>query len=644
MADVKNLKLWPAEDGLTDLKGQVDVDGKTIDFRTNRYSWNADIYKAELGNGTFPELYSYDEVFDENNQEPSAVRGAIVKALEKYNEEHKNEPCFETLYGRFNANSETLETDMRMTLNDKEYRLVVGDSFSGTNYVNIKDNNGLNIYTDETGVVKAEGVDTEDGKLLMAQINSIVKAAQNKANIAWRENEYCLFGKLGRDLYGIKCSKESVETHITGHKVYDDGYTQTIGNVVLHNESNGQKVALDFVLHDNLGSFDALTMYGRDVSWHYHPQIKGISDWNPKTPITQKLQNTIIAAVVDADREYTLQNERKVTMDDIKIKFDSCEYDNENDVMTTTGKANINGKEYEVTFTEHDGKIPNVNISNTDIEMGYSNGSTIDGYGLETGEGKALYDAADTIYRAVFDAADDFQHRDPDAICARISYENKGIETEEPDIQIEEMSRNTGDAGDLVGVVRINEDTLRFCADRDGSIYSLMPTAAAMQDVRTVPISDEVKTALCDAIREGIVNYIEHEENPAKDMAYPPVAPDEIKGMSVDEVIEYCDWDMDEHEDGSITLESHSPAGEDLIIETTRDSLVDDLRAEAENFDPDEHAEMWVESRGTRGVPDSIKTLVEDAEAIQQKYFQLSNAVEMAEKMQEKARSNDMER
>lgn len=95
MADVKNLKLWPAEDGLTDLKGQVDVDGKTIDFRTNRYSWNADIYKAELGNGTFPELYSYDEVFDENNQEPSAVRGAIIKALEKYNEEHKNEPCFE---------------------------------------------------------------------------------------------------------------------------------------------------------------------------------------------------------------------------------------------------------------------------------------------------------------------------------------------------------------------------------------------------------------------------------------------------------------------------------------------------------------------------------------------------------------------
>lgn len=331
-------------------------------------------------------------------------------------------------------------------------------------------------------------------------------------------------------------------------------------------------------------------------------------------------------------------------MEDIKIKFETCEYDDENDVMTTTGKANINGKEYDVTFVEHDGRIPNVIISNADIEMCYSRGSTIDGYGLETGEGKALYDAADTIYRAVFDAADDFQHRDPDAICARISYENKGIETEEPDIQIEEMSGNTGDVGDLVGVVRINEDTLRFTADRDGSIYSLMPTAAAMQDVRTVPISDEVKTALCDAIREGIVNYIEHEENPAKDMAYPPVAPDEIKGMSVDEVIEYCDWDMDEHEDGSITLESHSPAGEDLIIETTRDSLVDDLRAEAENFDPDEHAEMWVESRGTRGVPDSIKTLVEDAEAIQQKYFQLSNAVEMAEKMQEKARSNDMER
>lgn len=40
------------------------------------------------------------------------------------------------------------------------------------------------------------------------------------------------YTRLTRDLEGIKCSKESVETHITGRKVYEDGYVQTMGNVV----------------------------------------------------------------------------------------------------------------------------------------------------------------------------------------------------------------------------------------------------------------------------------------------------------------------------------------------------------------------------------------------------------------------------
>lgn len=334
------------------------------------------------------------------------------------------------------------------------------------------------------------------------------------------------------------------------------------------------------------------------------------------------------------------QDERQgSTMKEFEVNFDSCEYDAESDTMRTTGKASFNGKEYDASFIEHDGQNPAVCIRNDAVEVNYQNGGNFDGYGLNTDEGKTIRSAADSIFRTMYEKADEYQNRDAEAICARISYENKDMDDTE--LEVEDISRNTGDVGDLVGVVRINEDTLRFTADRDGSIYSLMPTAASMQDVRTVPIADEVKDAICDAIREGIVDYIEHEENPAKDMAYPPIAPDEIKGMSVDEVIEYCDWDMDEHEDGSITLESHSPAGEDLIIETSRDSLVEDLRAEAENFDPDEHAEIWAEIRGTRGVPESVRTLVEDAEAIQQKYFQLSNAVEIADREQQQERNAD---
>ena len=192
-------------------------------------------------------------------------------------------------------------------------------------------------------------------------------------------------------------------------------------------------------------------------------------------------------------------------MDECKVKFEDCEYDAETDTMTTTGKVSFNGKEYDVSFIEHDGRAPVINLSNDDVEMGYANGSTIDGYGLNTEEGKALYNAADTIYRTMFEKADEFQREDPNAICARISYESKGID--KSDIEVVSITRNKGDIGELVGFVSINDDTLRFLADRDGNIMSLMPKGTPMQDVNTVPIADEVKCVICDAIHDGILEY-----------------------------------------------------------------------------------------------------------------------------------------
>lgn len=40
------------------------------------------------------------------------------------------------------------------------------------------------------------------------------------------------------------------------------------------------------------------------------------------------------------------------------------------------------------------------------------------------------------------------------------------------------------------------------------------------------------------------------------------------------------------------------------------------LKGELEKDDAEDHAEMWIEGRGTNGVPESIKDLLEDAEWI----------------------------
>lgn len=71
-------------------------------------------------------------------------------------------------------------------------------------------------------------------------------------------------------------------------------------------------------------------------------------------------------------------------------------------------------------------------------------------------------------------------------------------------------------------------------------------------------------------------------------------------------------------EDFYVELNQSTPAGEDwwetIWFDGTNDGFVDAVRDRYNNFDVDEEAERWIESRGKRGVPSSIKTLVEDAE------------------------------
>lgn len=73
----------------------------------------------------------------------------------------------------------------------------------------------------------------------------------------------------------------------------------------------------------------------------------------------------------------------------------------------------------------------------------------------------------------------------------------------------------------------------------------------------------------------------------------------------------------------------YSPAGEDFGIDVWYNGEQEDfIRAFAEaahDFDADEHAEMWVNARGTVcGVPSSIRELIDDADAIRKELMDIA--------------------
>ena len=78
-----------------------------------------------------------------------------------------------------------------------------------------------------------------------------------------------------------------------------------------------------------------------------------------------------------------------------------------------------------------------------------------------------------------------------------------------------------------------------------------------------------------------------------------------------------------------IDLETYSPEGEDVIVSLIYDGTEEDFIREfisyANNFDADEHAEMWVNSRGKNGVPDNIRDLLEDAEWIKDTLMEIAD-------------------
>ena len=81
-------------------------------------------------------------------------------------------------------------------------------------------------------------------------------------------------------------------------------------------------------------------------------------------------------------------------------------------------------------------------------------------------------------------------------------------------------------------------------------------------------------------------------------------------------------------------IEFCTPAGEDVVMtvwyDGTENGFVEAMRKLSDDFDVDEHVELNSSSRGENGVPDSIRTLVEDAEWIDAFLSDLADELEGA--------------
>lgn len=90
-------------------------------------------------------------------------------------------------------------------------------------------------------------------------------------------------------------------------------------------------------------------------------------------------------------------------------------------------------------------------------------------------------------------------------------------------------------------------------------------------------------------------------------------------------------WKVTQFDDGSIDIEQYSNLGEDLIEEIKcKDEMefIKEFEKIVECFDAEEHAEIYINMRGKRGVPNcTIRELLDDAEEIKQLYERTLNDI-----------------
>lgn len=102
------------------------------------------------------------------------------------------------------------------------------------------------------------------------------------------------------------------------------------------------------------------------------------------------------------------------------------------------------------------------------------------------------------------------------------------------------------------------------------------------------------------------------------------------------DICENLGWKVSETEDGYVELEQVSPAGEDFTFLVETDNFIQDVKSYAQDFDADEHAEFWVPIRGEKGVPDTIRALIDDADAIKEMLQDLAVNLGVWERLEEK--------
>lgn len=101
---------------------------------------------------------------------------------------------------------------------------------------------------------------------------------------------------------------------------------------------------------------------------------------------------------------------------------------------------------------------------------------------------------------------------------------------------------------------------------------------------------------------------------------------------------EDLDWAVVQEDADSVFLRKFSPAGEDFGICVSTADIVSDVRQQILDFDTEDHVSILLQAsrNGLEGVPD-LKTLTEDADAIEEMLRELANELETVEEMYYKA-------
>lgn len=89
-------------------------------------------------------------------------------------------------------------------------------------------------------------------------------------------------------------------------------------------------------------------------------------------------------------------------------------------------------------------------------------------------------------------------------------------------------------------------------------------------------------------------------------------------------ILEKNGWEVTQFDDGSIDIEQYSNLGEYLTEEIeckNAEEFIKEFENIVENFDIDEHVELYIHSRGRHGVPNcTVQELLDDAKEIKQLY------------------------